>query len=198
MLNTDWAMRSYFKPAPRSLWDEMFLRHDRERENLMRWEATKSGLTRTISMETLRVAAGSTSGSVSESWSGVLVAPEDAQSVSGPLSDAAREKRKREDVEGGSWPNKTSTRSLPPRSDTECSVDGSALDDSEFEEQLAQVDMWRARIASPTPSSSITPSGHVPEHPLSPGSSIDSQWDLLDSSDGELVDSPCISDDDNE
>ncbi|KAJ7432899.1 hypothetical protein B0H11DRAFT_2123567 [Mycena galericulata] len=47
ILDTDWAMRSFFKPAPKSLWDELFLRHERERDELLRWEADQN-------METLR------------------------------------------------------------------------------------------------------------------------------------------------
>jgi len=71
LLETDWLMRAYVKPAPKNLWDEMFFRHAREREELLRWDDRKQRLNRTSSMETLRVLdtlpseAGSTaSGSV--------------------------------------------------------------------------------------------------------------------------------------
>ncbi|KAJ7135969.1 hypothetical protein C8R44DRAFT_869661 [Mycena epipterygia] len=54
ILDTDWAMRTFYKPAPKSLWDELFLRHERERDELLRWEETQNRLKRTSSMETLR------------------------------------------------------------------------------------------------------------------------------------------------
>ncbi|KAF8886557.1 hypothetical protein BD779DRAFT_1441513 [Infundibulicybe gibba] len=38
MLETDWFMRSYARKAPHSLWDELFARHHREREELLLWE----------------------------------------------------------------------------------------------------------------------------------------------------------------
>jgi hypothetical protein len=55
LLETDWLMRAYMKPAPNNLWDEMFLRHAREREELLRWDERQQKLNRTSSMETLRV-----------------------------------------------------------------------------------------------------------------------------------------------
>jgi hypothetical protein len=39
ILDTEFLMRGYFSPAPKSLWDEMLARHQREREELLRWEA---------------------------------------------------------------------------------------------------------------------------------------------------------------
>ncbi|KAG7097594.1 hypothetical protein E1B28_004930 [Marasmius oreades] len=58
ILNTDWAMRGYFSPAPRTLWDEMFLRHERERDDLLRWEERRligrGLLQRSASMETVK------------------------------------------------------------------------------------------------------------------------------------------------
>lgn len=55
ILDTDYMLRSYFKAAPKSLWDELFIRHDRERQALLRWEENKARLNRTASMETIRV-----------------------------------------------------------------------------------------------------------------------------------------------
>lgn len=55
VLETDWLMRAYLKPAPRSIWDELFLRHAREREELLMWDNNKQKLKRTSSMETVRV-----------------------------------------------------------------------------------------------------------------------------------------------
>lgn len=75
MLATDWEMRSYAAPglkakgsdgrlpasrfsvAPASLWDEMFQRHQRERDALLRWQETNdptSRLERTMSSETIK------------------------------------------------------------------------------------------------------------------------------------------------
>ncbi|EAU81447.2 hypothetical protein CC1G_05277 [Coprinopsis cinerea okayama7 len=60
LLATDWVIRSgvgvqnaRFNVAPPTLWDEMFARHQREREELLRWEE-KSSLKRTCSTETIR------------------------------------------------------------------------------------------------------------------------------------------------
>ncbi|KAJ8087265.1 hypothetical protein PM082_006095 [Marasmius tenuissimus] len=67
ILNTDWVMRKYFKPAPKTLWDEMLVRHDRERNELLRWEERKMGthaLQRAASTETIR---GDTPGNTSSS-----------------------------------------------------------------------------------------------------------------------------------
>jgi hypothetical protein len=59
LLATDWALRDVFKPAPVTLWDELFARHERERQDLLKWEdknlAEQRKLLRTSSMETIRV-----------------------------------------------------------------------------------------------------------------------------------------------
>jgi len=55
LLETEWLMRSFLKPAPKSLWDEMFARHAKEREQLLRWDDKQQRLKRTASMETVRV-----------------------------------------------------------------------------------------------------------------------------------------------
>jgi hypothetical protein len=55
ILDTDWVMREtrLFKSAPKSVWDALFARHQREREDLLRWEAMTT-LKRTSSMTTVR------------------------------------------------------------------------------------------------------------------------------------------------
>ncbi|KDQ22395.1 hypothetical protein PLEOSDRAFT_1109506 [Pleurotus ostreatus PC15] len=53
LLDTDWINRPFLHPAPKSLWDEMFARHAREREELLRWEDNQKRLKRTASMETI-------------------------------------------------------------------------------------------------------------------------------------------------
>ena len=61
MLDTEWMMKSTWMQANRapeppvvSVWDEMFTRHAREREELVRWEEKQGRMKRTSSMETLR------------------------------------------------------------------------------------------------------------------------------------------------
>lgn len=59
MLDTDWALRTIWLPAPNSLWDELFSRHQRERDDLLSMEErrNRSGFKRTSSMETVIPAA---------------------------------------------------------------------------------------------------------------------------------------------
>ncbi|KAH7869149.1 hypothetical protein F5051DRAFT_337209, partial [Lentinula edodes] len=61
ILDTDWMIRSRYltEATPTTLWDELLSRHNREREELLRWEEEQSqswrtGLKRTSSMETIR------------------------------------------------------------------------------------------------------------------------------------------------
>ncbi|KAK0482248.1 hypothetical protein IW261DRAFT_1025507 [Armillaria novae-zelandiae] len=59
MLDVEWVIRSSLRGAPPTLWDEMFLRHERERDILLRWEQSgieeeRRLLRRTSSMETIR------------------------------------------------------------------------------------------------------------------------------------------------
>ena len=48
-------MRSYLKLAPKNKWGEMFARHAREREDLLRWDDRRQMLKRPSSAETVRV-----------------------------------------------------------------------------------------------------------------------------------------------
>ncbi|KAK0445971.1 uncharacterized protein EV420DRAFT_1276927 [Desarmillaria tabescens] len=64
MIDTEWVIRSSLPGAPPTLWDEMFLRHERERDTLLRWEQIgreeeRRLLKKTSSMETIRYDAGS-------------------------------------------------------------------------------------------------------------------------------------------
>ncbi|EJF56858.1 acyl-CoA N-acyltransferase, partial [Dichomitus squalens LYAD-421 SS1] len=56
IVDTDWVVRRRLRAAPRNMWDELFERHQREREELLRWEGFRDsmGLRRTSSMETVR------------------------------------------------------------------------------------------------------------------------------------------------
>lgn len=62
MLDTDWFVRKSAKLRGRTLstlWDEMFNRHAREREELLEWEENNQRIRRSTSMETVRVPAAS-------------------------------------------------------------------------------------------------------------------------------------------
>ncbi|KAH0834855.1 hypothetical protein J3R83DRAFT_10479 [Lanmaoa asiatica] len=61
MLDTEWMLRSTWKranPVPEqpviSVWDEMFTRHSREREELLQWEENHGRVRRSSSTETLK------------------------------------------------------------------------------------------------------------------------------------------------
>ncbi|KAK7036620.1 hypothetical protein VNI00_011553 [Paramarasmius palmivorus] len=84
IIDTDWVMKNFTRPAPNSLWDEMFLRHERERDELLRWEERKSGLYRTSSTETIRDAAGvCTEVETSSSKSDVEVSESESENENG-------------------------------------------------------------------------------------------------------------------
>jgi hypothetical protein len=56
MLDTEWALRAVLKhkgPAP-TLWDEMFTRHTREREEMVKWDEKHNRIRKVSSTETLR------------------------------------------------------------------------------------------------------------------------------------------------
>ncbi|KAI0741056.1 hypothetical protein C8Q76DRAFT_709959 [Earliella scabrosa] len=57
-IDTDWLVRRRVRAAPRSMWDELFARHQREREELLRWDERRERmrLHRTSSTETIRMA----------------------------------------------------------------------------------------------------------------------------------------------
>ncbi|EJD43154.1 hypothetical protein AURDEDRAFT_145564 [Auricularia subglabra TFB-10046 SS5] len=92
MLDMDWHMRAYARPPPGGPWDEMFARHQREREKL---GALDSGAERAISVETeheLRAALyddGSSSASsvrtrttsTTTSWDAISELPDDGLST---------------------------------------------------------------------------------------------------------------------
>ncbi|KDQ60156.1 hypothetical protein JAAARDRAFT_45982 [Jaapia argillacea MUCL 33604] len=60
VLDTDWALRD-IRPGPTSLWDEMFERHQREQEEIAKWEERKTkreALQKRSSTETLKGVSG--------------------------------------------------------------------------------------------------------------------------------------------
>jgi len=54
LLDTEWFMHSYLKPSPKNIWDEMFTRHAREREELLRWDDRRQMLKRPSVAETVQ------------------------------------------------------------------------------------------------------------------------------------------------
>ncbi|EDR09523.1 uncharacterized protein LACBIDRAFT_318670 [Laccaria bicolor S238N-H82] len=102
MLDTDWVMRTCISPrfrvAPKSLWDELFARHQREREELLRWEERNNILKRSISMETVRniVALSSASTSASEDE-----AMTDSESVNSATASSKRVNGKKRRIDVG-------------------------------------------------------------------------------------------------
>ncbi|KAK7046629.1 spermidine n1-acetyltransferase [Favolaschia claudopus] len=158
IVDIDWVMRSIRKPAPTSLWEELFVRHQREREELLHWEEFQSRLKRTASMETLRAV------------------PADPE-TSGTESDAA-----------GSLKSTTSSskgkKRAVPSDWTRDPYDGSSSDaDSEFGfdgEAIALVRNRRDSVPdSPTHSEISLPS--IPRS-TPPASSSGSDWDLMEMS----------------
>jgi len=88
MLELDWVTRAGVTPAKGTLWDEMFLRHQREREILLKLEGSRE-LKRTRSMETVRDLhmmndAVPSASMVSSSVGGSTVTSDTASQVSTP------------------------------------------------------------------------------------------------------------------
>ncbi|KAG1730350.1 hypothetical protein EDB19DRAFT_1615195, partial [Suillus lakei] len=56
MLDTEWALRNVLKPrgSVPNLWDEMFTRHTREREEMVKWDEKHNRVRKVSSTETLR------------------------------------------------------------------------------------------------------------------------------------------------
>ncbi|CDO77509.1 hypothetical protein BN946_scf184912.g8 [Trametes cinnabarina] len=84
MLDTDWMVRSRIRTTPKSVWDELLERHQRELEQLLRTEEQAMKLRRTSSMETVHVAPDPADTSSSRSRRSVIFIP----SASSPTSSA--------------------------------------------------------------------------------------------------------------
>jgi hypothetical protein len=182
MLDTDWVMRTSISPrfrvAPKSLWDELFARHQREREELLRWEERNYPLKRSMSMETVRniVAPSSVSTSASE---------DEAMTDSGSVVSAtassrrANGKKRRIDV-GDAYDASASESEGEPELVTGLHSPPPLYDPTEW---LAQVRSHR----STSPASSQ--SGESIHSDGSYTTSSSSQWDHMESaSDGSLSD----------
>lgn len=57
MLDTEWHVRAHGRHGQHGVWDEMFVRHHKEQEDLLQWEERRRRLRRTGSMETIREGA---------------------------------------------------------------------------------------------------------------------------------------------
>lgn len=185
MLDTDWVMRTSISPrfrvAPKSLWDELFARHQREREELLRWEERNYPLKRSMSMETVRneVAPSSVSTSASEDE-----AMTDSESV---ISATRRVNGKKRRIDVGDAYDASASESegepelvTGPRSTVKESFPPPLYDATEW---VAQVRSHR----STSPASSQ--SGESVHSDGSYTSSSSSQWDHMESaSDASLSD----------
>jgi len=177
MLDTDWAMRGFYKPAPKSLWDELFMRHERERDELLRWEEDQNRLNRkrTASTETLRA---------------VPLAPDpDSDACSDAGSDAGSVASRSSSISKGKKRAAPSDWSRDP-------YDGSSSDaESEFDfvrkryiQDIQESNSRLSGTSSPTPSDislestpySISVAGSPPATPSAGG--FESDWDLMSSS----------------
>jgi len=156
LLCTDWALQQTSQgrvSAPKSLWDELFLRHQREREELLRWDDRR--LKRTISTETVRA-------TINAAESGVETETEsesDAESISSPLKKRKLQIATARTMHRDSW-------------DT-CNLLSS-------EEESDVEDFVRAGSTSkrsPSPASSESSAVSVPLSDFTDGS-VD--WDMLD------------------
>jgi hypothetical protein len=158
ILHTDWAMRKFYKTAPKSLWDELFLRHERERDELLRWEENQNRLKRpmTSSMETLRALP--------------LDTDSDASSSSSSASKGKRravDSHRRDSYDGSS----SDAESDFPFNESEPTFVRQYTPDQEIR-------LWGA--SSPTPSDASVES--VPRSVTTVGSASGSEWDMLESS----------------
>lgn len=168
ILDTDWVMQSYYESAPKSMWDALFTRHAKEREELLRWDDKQIELKRTESMETIRIPPPTvTEGSAA--WS------DDASSV----SPSPKGKGKR----------------VLYRSD---GYDASESEMSDSDERPSKLWRFNSEEPSEPYSPSVgTHSPQTVPRSATPDSLVGSQWDMLDisstfghdSSEFELLDS---------
>lgn len=183
ILATDWLNRPYFKIAPMSLWGELFARHQREREQLLQWEAVNQRqLLRSASMETVRVSADSEGNvGVEESGAGATAFTAAHDETGGTA--VGKGKKEQGVVE-------TEPRNSPALKSHEIPVEDLTLvkkflarsEEGETEEELSG-----SHPHSPTRSRYSSASNHSLTSNYSLVSSLppsdvseDSQWDLMD------------------
>lgn len=152
ILDTDWTMRTFLKPAPKSLWDELFLRHERERDELLRWEENEQRMNRTSSMETLR---------------GVDTVDTDANDSDAPSAASSSKGKKR------AMPS--SERDPYDGSSSDADSD---FGDVRFVRRHIADDESRSMSGASSPTPSDYSAASVPRSETTTGS----DWDLMDSS----------------
>ncbi|KAJ7336256.1 hypothetical protein DFH08DRAFT_706232 [Mycena albidolilacea] len=188
LLDMDWALRaslSKFKAAPKSLWDELFLRHERERDELLRWEegqgrAGAMGVKRSASVETLRAVPMALEPD-SESDAG----ESDAGSAVSPAPSSVRSKGKKR-MAPTDWVRDRRDPYDGASSDAESEFDGGArkrtvLDlDRSGASSPALSDISLQSVPSSVTSSSASAGARFP--PSTPSASgSGSDWDLMES-----------------
>ena len=173
MLDTDWFVRSYFKPAPKTLWDEMFSRHQKEREDLLRWEHDSGKLKRQASAETVRLESAPSIASGSCRGSDL-----------GLDSDDEIDAWDDHECEDSDPIYRAASDSPPPTSESEMSI--AVSEESDFRDGDAPLNV-NAAVFSPRRS--------FMNRNISPEGSVGSQWDLLETSSSRSSSSyDCLSD----
>jgi len=166
VLDTDWVMHAFRKPAPKNLWDEMFLRHAREREELLRWDDKQQRLKRTSSMETVRV---------------LDTAPSETESTADEATDSSSR------VGKGKMSRSQASQSPPP-SDSDLSTHSWETGgwESDEDEGLLQhspfINIPRRPPGDASSSSSSSSYGSPESVPRSSSPSGSQQWDMLETS----------------
>lgn len=169
MLDTEWMMRAFFTPAPKSIWDELFARHERERRELLQWEDTKARLKRTSSMETVRLDVSGARASPKKPKSNLYEEPSANAQSSGGKGKAR-------------FISPSDTGSPPPPSDSEDGTDYFTDDESSVHgADLSSLLRKPANVLPSSRSSSSSRSLSSAES-SSTGSPGSSQWDLLETS----------------
>jgi hypothetical protein len=168
MLDTEWMMRSFFKPAPKSIWDELFARHERERRELLQWEDSRAKLKRSSSMETVRLDVGGSEASPKRS----KFSPSEKVSARAQPYDRKGKGRMESSPDVGS---------PPPPSDSEDDTDYFTDDEPEPSKQGADLASLLRNPAGALLSSRSSPSSRSLSS-ASTGSPASSEWDLLETS----------------
>ena len=167
MLDTEWHVRAHGGHGPRSVWDEMFVRHHKEREDLLQWEERRKRLRRTGSMETVRegpVELALTSGAPSPTASSVDLSdhapalPDLRLSTPDPTSD----------IEG--------TPSVPP---SPCSSTASWSDLDASSQPSSPLSKDRRKRKGKGRAAQRPPRGPSHDNGYTSGASASSGWDVV-------------------
>ncbi|KZV96915.1 hypothetical protein EXIGLDRAFT_833329 [Exidia glandulosa HHB12029] len=127
VLDSDWAIRDSVRPAPQTLWDEMFTRHQRERESLLQWEGGNAALKHTKSMETVRDLKALED----------AAPPSDSASTTSAAVSLNEEPMDEDDV-----------NSLPPSSVVDSASSWDAVSQTSIESVTKRVEHWSAAAAA--------------------------------------------------